>query len=363
MVGNRSLLTRARDLSFASSTHEEEVPARRELQRDFLLRVWGLGRVHLTVRSDDAELLHEIAATFGHPGADEGSSVAALDVTVTSGGADADHGLIEFETDDLDALTPADMLLGLSSATFPFTQVAGPTEDAIAFALEGDREPLFSFSGTRCVFWKRDRWRAAVAFLLIHRVYRLRRDAIFFHAASVALNGSGVMLIGPKGAGKSTTSLALAARGVPLLGDEIACWLPETGMIEPFLRPVGVKPGPRCEAVTAALHGIGRVPDQEVVRIDADRFLTLAPPASVPLRAVIFLAPFAEQPSLRRLEGGRDQIGAMQPVTSSLVNAPRGRRVLELARLIATTTILELSPGTPDDTADYLIRDLGEYLA
>ena len=41
------------------------------------------------------------------------------------------------------------------------------------------------------------------------------------HASAVAVNGVAVALVGPAGAGKSTTAAALAARGHPLLGDDV----------------------------------------------------------------------------------------------------------------------------------------------
>ena len=202
-----------------------------------------------------------------------------------------------------------------------------------------------------------------MAFLLIHRLYRLRRDAIFFHAASIDIGGAGVMLIGPKGAGKSTTSLALAARGVPLLGDEIACWIPATGMLEPFLRPVGIKPGPGSMAVTAALQSAARHPVTEVLRIDVETFMPVTRGAAVPLKAVMFLDGFHSEPSLQRISPGREELALLQPVTSSLVNAPRGRRVLQLAHLVSTTAVFRLRLGQADDTAEFLTAHLGDYLA
>ena len=77
------------------------------------------------------------------------------------------------------------------------------------------------------------------------------------------------MLVGPKGAGKSTLALALAARGHALLGDEHACYLPATGELLPFRRPVGIKPGPRAAAVESALLAPG--PFARARRHDADR--------------------------------------------------------------------------------------------
>jgi len=49
------------------------------------------------------------------------------------------------------------------------------------------------------------------------------RGAVCLHASAVALGGRAVVLVGPAGAGKSTTAAAFARRGVPVLSDDVAC--------------------------------------------------------------------------------------------------------------------------------------------
>ena len=49
------------------------------------------------------------------------------------------------------------------------------------------------------------------------------------------------MLAGPRYSGKSTLSLALAARGHHFLSDEIAWYIPSTRHLTAFRRPVGVR--------------------------------------------------------------------------------------------------------------------------
>ena len=300
--------------------------------------------------------------TLGPAAPQEAPWVAQLDVVVT-GSEDPEEGLLDFTTSDASALDPSDLLLGLSSPGFPFRLFQNDNDGWTAFAFLDDVHPLFAFRGGECIFWKRERWRAAIGFLLLHRVYRLRRDAIFFHAATVDMNGSGVMFIGPKGAGKSTTSLALAARGFPLLGDETACYVPETGMLEPFRRPVGIKPGPRARALDEALRRIGRNVAGEIVRIDVDELIETKPPSSVPVRAIVFLAPFRAAPLLERIEAGREEMALLQPAVSSLVSAPRAKRVFQLAQLLASTAIYRLHPADPDATAAMLAGKLGGIAA
>ena len=67
----------------------------------------------------------------------------------------------------------------------------------------------------------------------------LQPHLLFAHGATLALGAErrGLFLTGPSGAGKTTLSLALAARGHDLLGDDIAA-IEGDGGPSPTLRPV-----------------------------------------------------------------------------------------------------------------------------
>ena len=69
------------------------------------------------------------------------------------------------------------------------------------------------------------------------------------------------------------------------------------------------------------------------------------------LFAVLFLAPFGDTPRLEEIAVTRDEIARLQPVSSSRVNAPTGRRLVELARMLASSRVFRLWPGDPDETA------------
>jgi len=53
-------------------------------------------------------------------------------------------------------------------------------------------------------------------------VLRLR-GAVCLHASAISLGDQAVALVGPAGAGKSTTAAAFARRGVPVLSDDVSC--------------------------------------------------------------------------------------------------------------------------------------------
>ena len=317
---------------------------------------YRLGGVQLQVESDDRPLLGELSATFGAPSTGhDGEPEFRLAARISADGGQEGFAHVALDSADAELTSPADLELGLAAPDFPFRLLPGGAP-LTRFALAGEDEPFFLLNGGDCYVRKTPAWRRAVALLLLQRLMRARRDAIFFHAGSLALEGRALLLIGPKGAGKSTLTLALASRGHRLLGDEQACYRPRTREILPFLRPVGVKPGPRAAAVEQALRRLGRHPER-------DGMMRLAPAEllpgrvaveSAPLSAVVFLDGFAGAPRLDLVTPGRRELGSLQPVGSSLVNAPPGERVLQMARMLADARVARLVAGTPDDTAALL---------
>jgi hypothetical protein len=253
----------------------------------------------------------------------------------------------------------ADLLLGLHSPEFPFEEIAGDP-GWLCLAFRGQTTSALAFRGPDCVFRLEDRWRTAIALFLFHRLLRMRPEALFFHAATVAVEGRGALLVGPKGSGKSTTALALAARGHALLGDETACYLPERRTVLPMRRPVGIKPGPRARAVAEGIARGGLAPQEDgILRADVTAlFPSIAPAAAVPLRSVVFLRGFAAVPEVVPIQAGREELAALQPLACSLVDASPARRVFEMVRLFEGLRVFRLHPAHPDETASALERFL-----
>jgi hypothetical protein len=307
-----------------------------------------LAGVSLQLDSDDEPLLQEAAALLGAPLAGASTARATLHARVRGGGA---HARLELDAPRREQLTPADLLLAAGSPDFPF-EVLEASEERAVLARRGERRAVIVAAMGECLFTCEDGWRKALSLLLLQRLMRCRDDAVFFHAGSVSLRGAGAMVVGPKGAGKSTLVLALAARGHALLGDEQACYLPATGELLPFRRPVGIKPGPRAAAVDRALQRRGRSPERDgMMRIPLEELMDAPSASAAALRAVLFLDGFAARPDLRALSPSRVDLGRLQPVGASMVNAPRTRRVFEMASLLARSRVYELRAGAPDDTA------------
>jgi hypothetical protein len=312
-----------------------------------------LAEVLLDVDTDDPALLDELSTVLGRPlgGSAKGPFHFRLEARVRARGGSDRFGHLKIGPPDPDGHGPAELLIGLSSEDFPFHLVdAAPAWTSLAF--RGEAAPMFALRGEDCLFALVPGWRKAVTLLLLQRLMRVRRDAIFFHAGSVAVAGRGTLIVGPKGAGKSTLALALATRGHGLLGDEHAAYVPARHELVPVRRPVGVKPGPRARTSDDALARAGRDPDRDgMMRVPVEDLLPAPAPRPVPLRAVVFLRGFADEPRLLRVPPGREELAALQPVGSSFANAASTERVFQLVRLLSRAEVFHLHPGPPDDTA------------
>lgn len=67
-----------------------------------------------------------------------------------------------------------------------------------------------------------------------------RRGVLCLHASAVVIGGRAVALVGPAGAGKSTTAAAFASRGVPVLSDDLVALTPHGSefLVQPGYRLV-----------------------------------------------------------------------------------------------------------------------------
>jgi len=305
----------------------------------------------LDLTTDDAALIAEAATVLGRPQPAEGASPADLQAEVTLAGGFAQ---LHLRMTNPEHLSPADLLLAAGSADFPFALLEAEGPRAV-FSRRGESTPALLVNGGECRLAQLEGWRKALSLLLLQRVMRSRDDALFFHAASLAVRGRGLLLVGAKGAGKSTLALALAARGHALLGDENACVLVESATLLPFRRPLGVKPGPRAAAVERALFARGLSPERDgMMRLAVESLFDAALPEPAPLAAIVFLAGFAPATRLLALDPGRTDVGRLQPVGASMVNAPPARRAFEMARLLAGSRVFELVAGPPDEAASAL---------
>jgi hypothetical protein len=178
---------------------------------------------------------------------------------------------------------------------------------------------------------------------------------------------AGVVLVGASRAGKTTTSLHLAARGHPLLGDEIALIRLATSEVVPFRRAVNVRPGQHGQQLAAVLGlseaGDGWARPHRISELFPDR-----PARPTPLRAVFFLAGFADHPSLEPFQLTLDQADVFSWITApeiaycswGLVPARRSLRLMVLTQVLSRIPCWLVKVGSPSDTVQLIERTVEE---
>ena len=188
----------------------------------------------------------------------------------------------------------------------------------------------------------------------------VQRSVLFLHAASVSMGGSGVLLSGRAGGGKTTLSLALAARGHGFLGDDMAAIRMESRELLPLRRTVHIRSGLRDGLVDHAIRN-GAV--EQELRPDGARRLCAEPRGLFPdapsdpvlLGGAFFLRRFSKTPSLEPFTPSLKEMPALKtlPIRWSWGISPGGRliRFLTIIRLLSRVRCWHLDVGRPAETA------------
>src|SRR5215471_250287 len=220
-------------------------------------------------------------------------------------------------------------------------------------------DPLVAMNGNFAIVDRQQVWQPFIANLAVNRVLRLQRNVLFFHAASVQMGESGVMLVGSKGSGKTTISLTLASRGHGFLGDEIAAICADTREMLPFRRAASIRAGLRTSRVTQRLadgeYPVEIFPDgsARVLANVADLFPdAIASPAK--LDTIFFLRSFGTRPSVEQFSFGLEKFHLLTPLACSMWGVPTGLRMLQISRMLREVRCYYLNPGSPDETAELL---------
>jgi hypothetical protein len=202
-------------------------------------------------------------------------------------------------------------------------------------------------------------WQSLVASLALHRVLRLQRDVLFFHAAAVGIRGNGLLLVGPKAAGKTTLSLALADARHQFLADEIAAVRTGTMTLLPFWRRLSVRRGPAAPSVTRAVERgglpVSTLPDGSTrIHLHVSVLhpgMALTP---VPLRSIVFLGGRAGEPALRRFRPGLADLRALAPFESVTWGTDPGGVALRVLALMNRVRCYTLDVGPIPATVSLL---------
>ncbi|HLY63029.1 MAG TPA: hypothetical protein VKV95_19960 [Terriglobia bacterium] len=246
-----------------------------------------------------------------------------------------------------------------------FVEVPSPVAGWRLLAGPGKRtEPLMAVQGNLAIADRNQPWQAMVANCVVNRVLRLQPNHLFFHAASVAIHGSGILLSGPKGSGKTTTSIALASRGHSFLGDEVAAVRTNSNELIPFRRSVAIKPGPCAQIVDERLkegmYTTELLPDGTArVQIALGTLFpdSIAQPS--PLRSIFFLRGFAARARAEQFSPKINHVQLLAPLGGTLWGVSPSQRMMRFLSLLSKIRCYFLDVGAPEETAS-LVEDTME---
>ena len=226
-----------------------------------------------------------------------------------------------------------------------------------SLGLAGRTSPLLTARRGDVLVEARETWQPLVANCAVNWVMQMQPELLFFHAATVAIREEGVLIAGEKAAGKSTLSMALAARGHDFFGDEIAAVRTKTFELAPFRRAVSVREGPQAPPVERSLSGKccfrETFPDGSVrSRARASELFPAAGVRPRPLRWVFFLGGFEERPRAEVFRPRSQDLRLLMPLACTFWGRSRRARIAEVARLLSNVSCYFLYPGLPEDTAE-----------
>jgi hypothetical protein len=199
---------------------------------------------------------------------------------------------------------------------------------------------------------------------IIGYVLRLR-GTVTLHASSFVTNGVAIALLGPAGAGKSTTVAALAERGFDVLADDVTVLkeTPQGFWIEPAYPRLRLWP-PSVEMLRGsrdALQPITPNWDKRDYRLDERGVF---PPEAVPLGAIFCLSQRSPDETAPRIEplSGHEKFVALVANTygNQLLDSAMRRDEFDvLSTLVQTVPIKRLVPHSSPER----LKDLCELIA
>jgi hypothetical protein len=224
--------------------------------------------------------------------------------------------------------------------------------------------PTVAMRGSMTMLDRRTRWQPLIAHLAVNKLIQAQRDMMFFHAASLSIGGAGVLLLGDKCAGKTTTALFLAARGHGLLSDEVGAVDNRNHQLVPFRRALSIRSGPLPETVRARLQ-TGQFRREALldgttrIRARIGSIFGEEEPPTAPLQCLVFLSGFARTPQVESVSPRAGDMALLKPFGSSVYGASQRSVVFRLASMLSRTRVYSLTLGPPEATAA-LIEDIVE---
>jgi hypothetical protein len=189
---------------------------------------------------------------------------------------------LSFVTDDEDVADRVRAELG----AFLVEQAAGPDVPQVELRLSPPPARLRGLHETHVLDPELARTQA---FPLIFREALDRIDSsIVLHAAAVERDGAALLLGGPSESGKTTLTLALLARGFRLLSDDFSPLDRATGLVRPFPKALGIRPGAARQLAFPDRQADPAAPEREPLEPRVIDGCTLAPAPARPALLVLF---------------------------------------------------------------------------
>jgi hypothetical protein len=236
---------------------------------------------------------------------------------------------------------------------------AGTTAEGVLLTVDRP-ETSFVVSGTHVEFPPEAPWRALTANIALGLALRSQAGVCFLHAGAITFTpgGRGVVFVGSKGSGKTTTTLGLAARGHRFLGDELVGIDLSTRTILSVPRTIAKRDGPCAEEVAAV---VSRVPRDRRGYANGEKRMMLRPSAlfnppttGTPFGGLVFLEGFGHMAQLKELPMSWQTASRLMPVATSMAGMPPAFRVMRLLRMLSSVPVWSLISGPPDATLDLL---------
>jgi hypothetical protein len=242
-----------------------------------------------------------------------------------------------------------------------YVEIPHGLTDWRSLGVAGKAQPLLTAKGAQVLVDAQEPWQPLIASCAINWAMRMQREMLFFHAAAVGIGGTGVLITGDKGAGKSTLSMALAASGHTFLGDEIAAVRLRTLTLESFRRAISIRPGPRAPKVGQLLEGksypTDRFPDGTTrTRVQAAELFPEAGALSLPLRWIFFLRGLEGYPRTEAFIPRAADLRLLTPLPCTFWGASPALPMMQVAKLLSTVSCCHLHPGAPEETARLVER-------
>jgi len=195
---------------------------------------------------------------------------------------------------------------------------------------------------------------------------RSNSGLLSFHAAAVHCDGVAAAIVGDSTAGKTTTTIACARRGLSPYSDERLLLRDRT--VLPFMRAFNVRPGGRALLIRDDAHDdFARAMAQQPEEADwtdvslFEIIQGLRKPEPAELSAIFLLQGHGERASVRPLDPRRATPALMASVDCAAQSMlERAARAMGLLR---STAVFALTLGTPAESAALIETTVKEHAA